>query len=129
MDDIKLFRDTDDDIKHLLDLVTTELNKVGLSLNPKKSATNADVSDLIKSIENSDLTYKYLGVKETPSGNIWASTADNIKNEMIHRLQLLCSTDLKADNLFTGINEWVISLIDYIKASLICPHHGTKTLT
>ena len=121
MDDVKLFASSEDDLKKLLSIASEELKAVGLSLNPKKSATNCPVSDFIPALSDPGNTYKYLGFDETPRGSVSSTSASSIKNEALRRLNLLCNSDLNAVNMFTATNEWVISLVDYIVGVIDLP--------
>ena len=122
MDDIKLFADSESGLNNLLEVATRELGKVGLALNHKKSVLNCDIpSSLLSSLTEPGQSYKYLGFDETSRGEISASTPKAIKAEAIRRLELLCASNLNAVHLFTAINEWVISLVDYITGVIDLP--------
>lgn len=113
MDDLKLFANTDEDLESLLNLARQELLKVGLSLNHKKSATNTQLNESFIEVIQDSTTYKYLGFEENSEGEFTDKSLQRIEDELLHRITLLLDTKLNAVNLFSAINEWAISLIDY----------------
>ena len=111
MDDIKLFAKDQTSLKKLTQRCKQQLEKIGLSLNREKSKANTKI-DIIEQIEK-PLSYKYLGMDESPDQTYTKETMVRIEAEMSTRLNLLLKSELNSANLITAINEWVISLTDY----------------
>ena len=111
MDDIKLLAANKSRLSKITKTCVNELAKIGLSINPDKSKSNAEI-DIIEKIET-PMTYKYLGIDESPSLEYTGKTIARIEEEIASRLDLLLNSQLNAKILITAINEWVISLTDY----------------
>src|SRR5690606_35945729 len=86
---------------------------IGLEMNKDKSATNteacAEDATLLEGIQS----YKYLGITETATSSIPKETFIKVRDEIINRTKRLCETKLNSKNLFKGINEHAISVINY----------------
>ena len=82
-------------------------------MNKDKSATNteacAEDATLLEGIQS----YKYLGITETATSSISKETFIKVRDEIINRTRRLCETKLNSKNLFKGINEHAISVINY----------------
>ena len=113
MDDIKLYSQSEENLRELSSIFMSNLEKIGLKVNIKKTATNcqqmADIATVIKN-EN---TYKYLGVLENNQNLIDPKNKEDILNEIYNRIEILCKANLNSRNLFTAINEYAISVMNY----------------
>ena len=121
MDDIKLFAKDEENLEDLMSETKRILQDVGLQLNKKKSATNCLPDNPIAEILQEHNTYKYLGFDETKNGAYSNKTLQRVEDEMMKRIDLLLGTKLNAKNLFTGLNEWAISLVDYMSGVFDIP--------
>ena len=114
IDDLKLFAEDDESLQKLLDEANVQLKKIGLDVNPVKSATNSAACSELLPLINEFKSYKYLGVQEERDG-----TYNDDKNlailreEMMKRVNSLCGTKLSARNLSLAINEFATSLLEY----------------
>ncbi|KAI4292744.1 hypothetical protein PAPHI01_2018 [Pancytospora philotis] len=82
-------------------------------MNRAKSATNSRVYTDVAELLDGAAGYKYLGITENMSGVPKRETFESIKIELLARVERLCVTRPNAYNLIYGINEHVISLINY----------------
>ena len=82
-------------------------------MNKEKSATNteacAEDATLLEGIQS----YKYLGITQSACSSISEESFTKVRNEIIERTKRFCETKLNSKNLFKGINEHAISVINY----------------
>ena len=113
VDDLKLLAESDDVLIQLMKETKEFFKAIGLEMNKDKSATNteacAEDATLLEGIQS----YKYLGITETACSSISEETFMKVRNEIIKRTERLCETKLNAKNLFKGINEHALSVINY----------------
>ena len=113
VDDLKLMAESDEVLKMLMEETKEFFKTIGLEMNKDKSATNteacAEDATLLEGIQS----YKYLGITETACSNISEDSFMKVRNEIIIRIRRLCETKLNSKNLFKGINEHAISVINY----------------
>ncbi|KAG0435466.1 LINE-1 retrotransposable element ORF2 protein [Dictyocoela muelleri] len=121
MDDLKLFAENDDVLAELAAKLKNTLNAIGMEHNIEKSATNSDIckdyADVLSPIDG----YKYLGLLEDVDSKFKSINLNQIFDRMKRRVYKLCSTKLTGKNLFTGINEYAISLINYYTGIIDIP--------
>ena len=86
---------------------------VGLEMNKDKSATNTEACAEDATLLEGVQSYKYLGITETACSSISKETFIKVRDEIIKRTKRLCETNLNSKNLFKGINEHAISVINY----------------
>jgi len=110
VDDLKLIAKDETILKEMMDETKRFFTKVGLEMNKEKSATNSQVcAEDAKLIEGTE-GYKYLGITEDSRSRTEPETMNKIKDKIKERLS---KTRLNGKNLMKGINEHVISLINY----------------
>ena len=110
VDDLKLIVKDETILKEMMDETKRFFTKVGLEMNKEKSATNSQVcAEDAKLIEGTE-GYKYLGITEDSRSRTEPETMNKIKDKIKERLS---KTRLNGKNLMKGINEHVISLINY----------------
>jgi hypothetical protein len=113
VDDLKLMAESDDVLKQLMEETKEFFRVIGLEMNKDKSATNttacAEDATLLEGIQS----YKYLGITETACSSISKETFIKVRDEIINRTKRLCESKLNSKNLFKGINEHAISVINY----------------
>jgi len=113
IDDLKLMAESDEVLIELMKETKEFFRTIGLEMNKDKSATNtkacAEDASLLEGIQS----YKYLGITETASSSISEETFIKVRDEIINRTKRLCETKLNSKNLFKGINEHAISVINY----------------
>ncbi|OTF77079.1 hypothetical protein BLA29_004332 [Euroglyphus maynei] len=113
IDDIKLLATDQPMLQHLCDCTLRFMQKVGFKINKQKSATNTRIDDFVETELDQINGYKYLGVYENSNNIIKEENKILIKDKVINRISKLCQTKLNAINLFSAINEYAISNINY----------------
>ncbi|KAG0436791.1 Retrovirus-related Pol polyprotein from type-1 retrotransposable element R2 [Dictyocoela muelleri] len=115
IDDIKIFSNDKEKLKDMIVSTQSFLNSIHLNLNLQKSATNLNENfENIISLGDEE-SYKYLGINETKNNNHDKSEMlDKLTNKIITRTHLICDTMLYSKNLITGLNEYVISALNYV---------------
>ncbi|KAM0681371.1 hypothetical protein GINT2_000573 [Glugoides intestinalis] len=86
---------------------------IGLEMNKDKSATNTEVSSEDATLLEGIQSYKYLGITETASSSISEDSFKKVRDEIFKRVRKLCGTRLNSKNLFKGMKEHAISVINY----------------
>ena len=113
VDDLKLIAESDEVLKMLMEETKEFFKAIGLEMNKDKSATNTEActedATLLEGIQG----YKYLGITETALSSISEESFKKIRDEIIKGTKRLCETNLNSKNLFKGINEHAISVINY----------------
>ena len=113
VDDLKLMAESEETLKLLLKETKDFFDTVGLEMNKDKSATNtkacAEDATLLEGIQS----YKYLGITQNACSSISEESFKKVRNEILKRTKRLCETKLNSKNLFKGINEHAISVINY----------------
>jgi hypothetical protein len=113
IDDLKLFAEEEETLKHMLTEVDKFFAAVGLERNQDKSATNTESCKEFGVLLGVNEGYKYLGVTENRSSEVMASTFQKAKKEIMKRVEALCKVGLNGRNLISSINEYATSLLNY----------------
>ncbi|XP_045463804.1 uncharacterized protein LOC123673362 [Harmonia axyridis] len=110
MDDLKLFAANREEMRRLLEIVSSFSQTIGMEMGLDKCA----VLDVKRGrvAEGPQETYKYLGIQQaldikTPE------VKDNFKTKYFARLRSLLKAKLNSKALFTAINIWVLPCITY----------------
>lgn len=113
IDDLKLFSESEETLKAMLDETERFFNIVGLERNRNKSATNC------KSCEDSAIVlgvsegYKYLGITENHKSEVIRETYNKVHKEILSRVESICKIGLNGRNTIAAINEYALSVINY----------------
>lgn len=113
VDDLKLMAESEEVLKLLMEETKEFFKAIGLEMNKEKSATNTEVCAEDATLIEGSQCYKYLGITETATSNISEESFKRVRSEIIKRTERLCKTNLNSRNLFKGINEHAISVINY----------------
>ncbi|KAG0435495.1 Retrovirus-related Pol polyprotein from type-2 retrotransposable element R2DM [Dictyocoela muelleri] len=113
MDDLKILAENDTNLCLLTKKLEETLNTIGMEHNKNKSSTNSIIcknyADVISPIDG----YKYLGLIEDVDSRFKNINVDMMLEKIKQRIRKLCNTKLTGKNLFTAINEFAISLLNY----------------
>ncbi|MEG0366515.1 MAG: reverse transcriptase family protein [Coprobacillus sp.] len=110
IDDIKIYANTNDNLKELVKTATAYLKNIKLEVNCHKTKASINIDD-IQIIPTEG--YKYLGVIETNYSRLNKTNHNNIKEKIISRFNKITQTNLNANNMTKAYNEYVVSLINY----------------
>lgn len=121
MDDLKILAKTDDDLRILATKFTDTLNQIGLKHNTSKSATNSDTCSNIADIISPINGYKYLGLIEDNENRFKRINLDAIFEKICARIKIIADTQLNSKNMFTAINEFALSLLNYYVGTINMP--------
>ncbi|EQB60692.1 hypothetical protein NAPIS_ORF01735 [Vairimorpha apis BRL 01] len=113
IDDLKLFSESDNVLKLMVNETKEFFRTVGLEMNIDKSATNSVICEDDAKLLGSHEGYKYLGITESRVGKNMTNTVEKIVNSIESRVETLCKTRLNAKNLIRAVNEYAISQINY----------------
>ena len=113
VDDLKLMAESDEELKMLMKETKEFFSAIGLEMNKDKSATNTEACAEDATLLEGMQSYKYLGITETASSSISTESFEKVRKEILNRIKRLCETRLNSKNLFRGINEHAISVINY----------------
>lgn len=89
------------------------LEKMGFETNNQKSASNVESENVFGQVVDDHNGYKYLGVLEDHNNVIKQENKDIIASKVLDRINKLCDTKLNAKNLFSSINEFSLSTLNY----------------
>ena len=113
VDDLKLLAESEETLKLLMKETKEFFNTVGLEMNKDKSATNTEACSEDTTLLEGIQSYKYLGITQNACSSISEESFKKVRNEILKRTKRLCETKLNSKNLFKGINEHAISVINY----------------
>jgi len=113
IDDLKLMAESEEVLKMLMEETKAFFKAIGLEMNKEKSATKTETCAKDATLLEGISSYKYLGITETANSSISEESFMKVRNEIIKRIRRLCETKLNSKNLFKGINEHAISVINY----------------
>lgn len=113
VDDLKLLAESEETLQQLMEETKEFFKAVGLEMNKDKSATNSEACTEDATLLEGIQSYKYLGVIETANSSVSEETFNKVRNEILKRTKRLCETKLNSKNLFRGINEHAVSVINY----------------
>ncbi|EQB60273.1 reverse transcriptase [Vairimorpha apis BRL 01] len=103
IDDLKLFSESDNVLKLMVNETKEFFRTVGLEMNIDKSATNSVICEDDAKLLGSHEGYKYLGITESRVGKNMTNTVEKIVNSIESRVETLCKTRLNAKNLIRAI--------------------------
>ncbi|KAF7683103.1 hypothetical protein TCON_1691 [Astathelohania contejeani] len=86
---------------------------IGLEINREKSATNDSQCENTATLFNGTGVYNYLGIIEDHSNNIMRESFEEVRCELLARVNKQCESNFNSKNLFKAINEHAISLVNY----------------
>ena len=113
IDDLKLLGEDENELERMVTETKAFFAAVGLEMNKEKSATNSEkCANEATLLEGKD-SYKYLGIIENAKSEISNESFEKLRIELLSRVKRLCEKKLNAKNLFKGINEHAISIINY----------------
>ncbi|XP_044760187.1 uncharacterized protein LOC123317648 [Coccinella septempunctata] len=126
MDDLKLYAATADQLKRLLEIVSTFSDSIGMKMGIEKCATlevkrgkiqeTCMGTTLMNQITipplNTDDTYKYLGIRQALEIKT-SEMKELFKQRLYKRVNLILKFKLNSRSLFTAINIWAIPSITY----------------
>ena len=82
-------------------------------MNKGKSATNTEACSEDTTLLEGIQSYKCLFITQNTSSSISEESFKKVRDEILKRTKRLCETKLNSKNLFKGINEHAIALINY----------------
>ncbi|XP_045460973.1 uncharacterized protein LOC123671267 [Harmonia axyridis] len=125
MDDLKLFAANEDQMRRLLEIVSSFSQTIGMELGLDKCAVlNVKRGKITKGQEmklwdetriqylQPQETYKYLGVQQALDINA-AQVKENFKTKYFARVRSLLKAKLSSKALFTSINIWAVPCMSY----------------
>lgn len=124
MDDLKLYSDSKEGLKAMIQTVRTTAGKIGLRMNEKKCAiVQTCITDEAEGVDgipvlNKDEVYKYLGVEECTMAKAKVGF-ERVAEEMLQRTEKLWSMDRTARQAVNDFNGAVIPVAKYLFINLI----------
>lgn len=113
IDDIKIFTQEENTLSKMTECVNEFLSSIGLEINTSKTVTNSEKCHSFAMDFDINSRYKYLGIIEDRNSKVLKTTFENMRKEILHRVENLCKSGLNSRNLFSAINEYALSLINY----------------
>ena len=124
MDDLKLFANSEENLKSLLQIVEDFSNDINMEFGLDKCAKSVIKKGKKVETENiqldryeiqnldEDTPYKYLGMEENEN-LMHKEMKKKLRKEYLSRLKKICKTSLTNKNKITAINELAIAILSY----------------
>ena len=124
MDDLKLYGKNNNQIDSLVQTVWSYSEDIGMKFGIDKCAVlglergrlvrseGIELPDGERMKEVDEEGYKYLGVLQLDK-ILYKDMKENIRNEYIRRVKLICKSKLNAGNFISGMNAWAIGVMRY----------------
>ena len=128
IDDLKLFSESDENMAQMVTETEKFFETIGLEINKKKSASNTEMCEKNALVLDATQGYKYLGITENRESKVSRETYDNLKREILGRVDKICKTRLNGKNTVRALNEFALSVVNYYIGVLLIGQSDYQTI-